>query len=56
VPYSTALGGPAESTDLLSQMGWQVQQLGLHRIASAQWYAPEDMVQVMFSAYLYMDV
>jgi hypothetical protein len=37
-------------------MGWQVQQLGLHRITSAQWYAPEDMVQVMFSAYLYMDM
>lgn len=56
VPYSTALGGPAESADLLRQMGSQVQELGLHRVSAAQWYAPEDMVQVMFSAYLYMDL
>lgn len=56
VPYTTALGGPAESADLLRQMGSHVQALGLHKVSSAQWYPPGDMVQVMFSAYLYMDL
>lgn len=51
-----ALGGPAETKDLLDQWAWQVRELGLHHRATAELYQPSEQVGKLFSAIFYMDM
>ena len=45
----------SENRTLVEMMAWQVRQLGLHRKAMSTLYPPQDMTQILFSTYFYMD-
>lgn len=55
VPYTMAQGGAMESRDLLEQMAWHVKELGIHYPETAALYPAQDMVEVIFSAFVYTD-
>jgi hypothetical protein len=50
-----AQGGAMESRDLLEQMAWHVKELGIHHPETAALYPAQDMVEVIFSAFVYTD-
>ena len=50
-----ANGGGQESRELIEQMAWHVRELGLHNRSTASLYPPQDMVDVLFSAFIYTD-
>ncbi len=48
-------GGAQESRSLLEQMAQYIQELGLHREETSSLYPTSDMVDVLFSAFIYLD-
>lgn len=53
-PFTIGMGGQAETKDLLTQMAWQIRELGMHRQATAALYQPQD--QVVFAAFFYTEM
>lgn len=54
--YATPHGGLQDMRDLLGQMAWQIEKLGLHKITTSQFYSPQDMVQHLTAAFVYTDM
>lgn len=55
-PYTIGNGGPTETRDLLTQMAWQIRQLGINRQQTANLYTEQDQVGALFSAFFYTEM
>ncbi|KAL1410483.1 hypothetical protein Q8F55_004496 [Vanrija albida] len=55
-PFAFGVGGPAETRTVLSQLAWQVKELGLHHRSTATLYQPQEQASTLFSAYFYADL
>lgn len=55
-PYTIGNGGPGETRDLLTQMAWQIRQLGINRQQTANLYTEQDQVGALFSAFFYTEM
>lgn len=53
-PFTLGMGAASETKDLLTQMAYQIRELGLHRHATASLYQPQD--QVVFAAFFYTEM
>jgi hypothetical protein len=56
LPYTFALGGMTESRKVLSAMGWQIQELGFHKISTAALYPGSEMADTLLCTYHYADM
>lgn len=50
------IGGPAETKDIMRQLGWHIQELGLNRQFTADLYPAQEQVGLIYSTFFYTDL
>jgi hypothetical protein len=56
ISYAFVEGGKPDIQAILSDMAWQVTQLGIHRRSIAQLYPQEEMAGPLFAVFTFCDV
>lgn len=55
VDYASGNGGAQEHCDLMKEMAWQMEGLGLHRRATVNLYPPAELTGPLAAAFFYQD-
>jgi len=55
VDFSLSIGSAQEQCDVMQQMAWQVEALGLHKKATAHLYPLHEQASPLAAAFFYQD-